>query len=524
MPRKSDPFKILHLSDTHISSYSRFISEKFLKAVKQINRLKVDYLIHTGDVTEEGTKEDYELVKKLLSKIEKDVIYIIGNHDARNVGYELFEEYLGPKSQVIVDDDVLIASFDTTIPDRDGGRFGATSLKKLKKILGREGEGRTKIVAFHHHLLPMPKAGRERSMIVDAGDVLTVILDYNVDLVLNGHRHTPNSYKIEDTMVVNSGTISNYKTRAGEGHSFNLIEFTPRKTIEIKVFNVKGTEWRRTTENLERGDRLVKADGDRIAKIVQISDTHFVDSSEFLPKTYLLAVQRINQLNPDLVVHCGDVTHDGLPRSFDRANTNLKRINSPQLILPGPHDLMHLGHILFKEKIGKFNPVVRGNNFVVHGVNSSQYDEMNGRVGRTLLHRLIQKISEGKEDCVEIVALHHHLLPLPHTREKYPIEDAGDVLKQLLEHKVDMILTGHRHVSYSQKIAETVVVNANTLSSRRFQARYGNTFNLIDILSNGTAVVSEIAVITGMRRILGIYKLPTLSQSSNLPKSHYSRC
>jgi hypothetical protein len=73
-----------------------------------------------------------------------------------------------------------------------------------------------------------------------------------------------------------------------------------------------------------------------------------------------------------------------------------------------------------------------------------------------------------------------------------------------------MILTGHRHVGYTQKIGETVVVNANTLSSRRFQARYGNTFNLIDLLSNGAVVVSEIAVITGMRRILGIYKIPSL--------------
>jgi 3',5'-cyclic AMP phosphodiesterase CpdA len=212
-----------------------------------------------------------------------------------------------------------------------------------------------------------------------------------------------------------------------------------------------------------------------------------------------------------LVIHCGNVTHDGLPQSFELATTNLRKIISPKLVIPGPYDLKHLGHSLFQEKIGEFDPVFKGREILVYGINSSKYDEMDGWIGRARLHRLIQKLSKTEEDSAKIVALHHHLLPLPHTREKYPIEDAGDVLKELLNSNVDMILTGHRHVSYAQKIEGTIVINANTLSSRRFQARYGNTFNLIDILSNGAVIVSEITVITGMRRILGIYKIPSPS-------------
>ena len=508
---RNGEISILQFSDTHIRESSTFNMEAFLKAAEQINQLNVDYIIHTGDVTEEGTKEDYELAQKLLSKIRKKVVYIIGNHDSRNVGYELFEEYIGPVRTLLTDDRVLIAGFDSTIPDRDEGRLGETSLQALKNTLREEGEDRIKIVAFHHHLLPVPGAGRERSTIVDAGNVLRAILDYDVDLVLNGHRHSANVYRVEGSMVVNSGTLSHYKTRAGSCHSFNIIRISSEGSCEVRVCNIETADQKKFVKTVEEGGKLVEAGGRRTARIVQISDTHFADSSEFLPATYSLAVKRINHLDPDLVVHCGDVTHDGLPDSFEIAVKGLEKISSPKIIVPGPHDLRHLGHLLFRERIGEFAPVFRGRMFSTYGVNSSQYDYMDGLIGRTHLKHLIQELSEVREGIVKIVAFHHHVLPLPHTRERYPIEDAGDVLKRLLDVKVDMILTGHRHISYVNRVDETVVVNANTLSSRRFQTRYGNTFNLIDILSNGTAIVSEISVVTGMRRILGIYKLPTSS-------------
>jgi hypothetical protein len=51
--------------------------------------------------------------------------------------------------------------------------------------------------------------------------------------------------------------------------------------------------------------------------------------------------------------------------------------------------------------------------------------------------------------------------------------------------------------------ARYCVVNANPLFSRRVQARDGNTFNLVDILSNGAAIIFDIGIATGTRRILG---------------------
>jgi putative phosphoesterase len=510
MPQNKKQITILQFSDTHIRQSENFNQLALTKTIKKINNLNPDYIIHLGDITEEGTKEDYKLAKKLLSKIKKPVIHVIGNHDARNVGYELFPKYFGPLKPVYHDEKVLIAGFDSTIPDRDGGRFGPTSIQALKKILKEKGQNKTKIVAFHHHLLPIPRAGRERSMIIDSGDVLKTVLDYKVDLVLNGHRHSANIYQIEDTIVINSGTVSHYKTRLGSYHSFNIINISP-KQYEVNVYNVENQTNQKYTKTTKK-TTPPKPNQKAIARIIQISDTHFTNSSEFLAKTYNFAIKKINQLNPDLIIHCGNVTDDGLLPSYEIAAKELKKIKNPKLIVPGPHDLLHLGQIPFQNKIINESPTYAAQNriFTVFGAYSAQYDEDEGLIGRAQLGQLTKKISKTNKKQVKIVVFHHHILPLPYTREKYPIEDAGDVLKDLINMKVDMILTGHRHIANAKKINQTLVINANTLSSKRTLATHPNSFNLIDIFKNGTATITEITIKSEKQQLLGTYQLASL--------------
>jgi putative phosphoesterase len=507
MTQTNKNISILQFSDTHIRKSENFNRIALEKTIKKINKLNPNYIIHLGDITEEGTKEDYELSKKLLSKIKKPIIYIIGNHDARNVGYELFPKYFGSLKPVYQDEKVLIVGFDSTIPDRDAGRFGQTSIQALKKTLKEKGVNKTKIVAFHHHLLPIPRAGRERSMIKDAGDVLKTILDYKVDLVLNGHRHSANIYKIEDTTVINSGTVSHYKTRLGSNHSFNLINIK-QKTYQIIVHNIE----KKTQQTISKTIKKTispKPNQAPISKIVQISDTHFTDSSEFQENAYNQAIKKINQLKPDLIIHCGNVTDDGLSNSYDIASKQLKKIQNPKIIIAGPRDLLHLGQIRFQNKITDKNNTFTDKNkiFTVFSATSAQYDEKEGLIGRAQLKNLIKNLHKISQTQIKIVAFHHHILPLPYTREKYPIEDAGDVLKDLTDNKVDIILTGHRHIANAKKINQTIVINANTLSSKKTLANHLNSFNLIEIFKNKTISITEVILENEKKQIIGTYKL-----------------
>lgn len=75
-------------------------------------------------------------------------------------------------------------------------------------------------------------------------------------------------------------------------------------------------------------------------RIIQISDTHI--SREHPSRTADLerCIEAINALDqqPDLVVHTGDVAHDGLPEEYELARQVLARLSVPYLVLPGNRD------------------------------------------------------------------------------------------------------------------------------------------------------------------------------------------
>ena len=82
---------IVQLSDIHFGS--QFRNDVFEQVIDEVNELSPDAVIITGDLTNEGLKEEYEGCKELVSKINvKKIIAIGGNHDYRNTGYLHFKK------------------------------------------------------------------------------------------------------------------------------------------------------------------------------------------------------------------------------------------------------------------------------------------------------------------------------------------------------------------------------------------------------------------------------------------------
>lgn len=232
--------KIVHISDTHITGFFRFREKKYDKLIEYINNIVPDIVIHTGDITDEGYLTDYRLAKKKLKMIESDLIVNPGNHDVRNLGRTLYPRFIkkkrvSSKKVKIGSETIGIVSLDSAVPDLDEGRVGEVEQKYLKKSL-KKFKNIRKIVTLHHHLIPVPEAGRERNVVDDAGDILKIIIDNDVDLVLLGHRHVPNATKVENTIIINAGTLSCTATRAYHSNSFNLIHL---KSKRVKIEKVK---------------------------------------------------------------------------------------------------------------------------------------------------------------------------------------------------------------------------------------------------------------------------------------------
>lgn len=492
--------RIAHISDTHITRGGAFVPESFKRVVDYINTQDCDFVVHTGDVTNTGLKEDYQRAKPLLKTIEKPKVVLMGNHDARNVGYELFRYYVGAPNGTMAGDDYAVIYVDSTVPDLNDGRVGRFKYDWLKGQLQEFSDKAVKIVALHHHVLPVPQTGRERNVLCNAGDLLDLFLRCDVRLVLCGHRHYPNVYRVEDLVVANAGCVSCSKTRVGDSNSFNLID-------------IDGEEVTVRTRRCDAEDEVVSypaasrsvflPTGRRRARIVQISGTNITNSREFDDAKFTKAVRKINELKPDVVVHCGGVVAEGTHEDYALADRRLTEIEAGQLYAPGPRDINFLGYHLFPRHFGdRQEAEIAGIRF--KALNSVQYDSMTGIVGGTELTRLGQDFGPANAH-LRCLFLHHNVLPIPHIREKGLLEDCGDVLKRACDLGIDLLLTGHSSHPFAARIEGTIIVNSNSLSSRRQRSVFGNSFNLIDIYDEFICV-SEISSRWGSRRILGIWR------------------
>ncbi|MGC8828317.1 MAG: metallophosphoesterase family protein [Verrucomicrobiia bacterium] len=78
--------KIALVSDVHINrgTNQALYQSNFEKAIEQVNKAKVDAVVLTGDLTEDGTMEEYADFKRLVKKFNAPAFMLPGNHDIGN--------------------------------------------------------------------------------------------------------------------------------------------------------------------------------------------------------------------------------------------------------------------------------------------------------------------------------------------------------------------------------------------------------------------------------------------------------
>jgi len=499
--------RIVHFSDIHFTPRPQFIRSNYDEAVSVINKTPHDFAVFSGDLTQDGLIEEFELADTLRRKIISPKIYwIIGNHDSRSGGFEVWEKKVGPREFREYSDDILFIGLDSCIPDRDGGRFGREALDYTKKILMKYGDAKLKLIGFHHHILPIPKTGRERSNAVDAGDMLSVLLDHNVDAVFTGHKHHPNVYKVEDTIIISAGSVSSFKTRSGGPRSFNYVEITPEKEVKVKIMKTNGEPIKNELKTITRRFRMVDSTGGIWLRLAQIAGTDFGTGNNSQKELFQKGIDLINSTNPDLILHCGNMTSKGRTSDYESAVEAFLPYSDKLIFCPGPNDLRGFGETLLHKYFDVENTIEK-NNSLFYVLNTSAPETEIGVVGRTTQHRLetyVYHTRQQFQDKFHTVVMHHHLIPIPGTRETSALEDAGDVLRLLSDTGVNLALSGHLGRAFCTRVEKTAFVNCNTLSSQH-TASSENSFNLIDISTEGAMVVSEINVPSGFRRILGIF-------------------
>ncbi len=236
---------IAQLSDMHIGAIN-FKEELLLKAINKVNDLNPDLVIVTGDITNNGYYAEFERAAEYLDILESPLLVVPGNHDARHIGNECFEEIIKKRCGTldVVTPEISAIGLDSSEPDLDYGKVGRTQQASMESELKRaEKNNLYKIIALHHHIIPVPKTGRERNVLTDAGDILKSIIDGGADIVLSGHKHVPYVWFVENTTFVTAGTVSSLKLRGKDICSFNTIDVQP-DSVEIVLNQADGNSKR----------------------------------------------------------------------------------------------------------------------------------------------------------------------------------------------------------------------------------------------------------------------------------------
>jgi predicted phosphodiesterase len=235
--------KILHVSDLHYRESPENWS-LLKEAGRQFETLRPDYILITGDLTNDGLDEQFERVKRFVASLDFcQVLIIPGNRDAaRTIVPSATErsdlEYFlltHPEPVSLLDE---MDSLENVNRGRQGKFFdhfdateffyrangvAAVGLNSTPEITPRQMEmaaqhfskgqpGELRIFCAHHSFLPVPtKKLKPGDTVPRAADILQTLIELNVDLLCSGHIHRSHVWDLSDgghrLLCCNAGSL-----------------------------------------------------------------------------------------------------------------------------------------------------------------------------------------------------------------------------------------------------------------------------------------------------------------------------
>ena len=238
--------RLAQFSDIHCG-HPTFDGDLLDHALDEIIDARPELVVMAGDLTAEGYAPQFRQAKRYLDRVTEaglEMLVIPGNHDLMNVGFLHFRDNFGKADRVMripfqsSDSQphryATVVSVNSSKPDLADGEVGHTRYDWIRQSF--EWPDDYRIFVLHHHLISVPGTGRERNIVWDAGDILALLTELEVDLVLSGHKHVPNVWQFGDMLLVNSGTAASYRVRGYTRPSYNVIEVTDEKVRIVQRY------------------------------------------------------------------------------------------------------------------------------------------------------------------------------------------------------------------------------------------------------------------------------------------------
>jgi 3',5'-cyclic AMP phosphodiesterase CpdA len=255
--------------------------------------------------------------------------------------------------------------------------------------------------------------------------------------------------------------------------------------------------------------------------VLHFSDPHFGPDVDVAQIEALEAL--VPDLEPQLVVLSGDITHRAMHGEFQRAQAFVRELGrtAPVYVTPGEHDvqwwkrpLIPFGRSAKYEKFATyFNPVlaptIETPDAIVTGVvtahglawGSLGFSPGEWAVKGHISGREIKKVQEtfgrADESKTRILVMHHNLLR-GKVSKRNGLMRSGRALEKVLNSGVDIVLCGHDHHDQVDLVHGVTVVATGTVSSK---TRFGRPAGFHRISFDDTGVRVELYRWESTRRI-----------------------
>lgn len=202
---------LAHLSDLHLG-WSRAQTLRAQQLVQTLLDENVDQVVVTGDLTQGGRVDEYELFQEVFQPLLRrgKVTFVPGNHDRcgddagglMHPGQRVWTRKLPGLHLVCV---------DSTAPHnkhsfRSHGEMSRETLEAASAALDTAARGSLVAVLLHHHVVRLPEEtlgewfaerfGWPHAQELELGNELLKRCLGRADLVLHGHRHIPRCFRV----------------------------------------------------------------------------------------------------------------------------------------------------------------------------------------------------------------------------------------------------------------------------------------------------------------------------------------
>jgi Icc protein len=264
----SEPLIFAHIGDTHIHTDPNYTGETAPNSaeagitvlIQQIQNLpmKLDFVLHVGDVAFDPVPEVYEKIQVLMQQIPYPIYYAGGNHDhhptLQRVLMNRDDSEITPQLNYAVD----VKGMQLAVIDSNGnatpptGNLTEEQLTFLDEICSVP-DDRPLILAVHHSVLPVGVPWLDEWMSIDNGEAFHQIAlkaKHRLRGVFHGHIHQ-NSDVIRDGINYSACASSWYQLNSYPGMTqttpdiqsqagFSIVTITENQTyIRRHLFSIK---------------------------------------------------------------------------------------------------------------------------------------------------------------------------------------------------------------------------------------------------------------------------------------------